>query len=111
MRARLFFYKLRLTDASMPHVLCPLIHPHGCLSYLLAWNALVASACLIWVCVQIAAVLERYQGMVVECHLSHNNITNTGAKWLLVKVQRSPHPILANCLPSSDDDDCCDLLA
>ena len=39
MRARLFFYKLRLTDASMPHVLCPLIHPNGCLSYLLAWHA------------------------------------------------------------------------
>jgi hypothetical protein len=111
MRARLFFcYKLRLTDASMPHVLCPLIHPHGCLSYL-SWHALVASACLMRVCVQVAAVLERYQGMVVECHLSHNNITNTGANLLLVKVQRPPHPILANCLPRSDDDDCCDLLA
>jgi len=61
MRARLFFYKLRLTDASMPHV---------------------------------ASVLERYQGMVVECHLSHNNITNTGAKRLLVKevIRHYPSP-------------------
>jgi len=49
--------------------------------------------CMCW-CVQIAEVLERYQGMVVECHLSHNHITNTGARLLLDKVQRPP-PFLA----------------
>ncbi len=52
-----------------------------------------SSAC---VRLQIAKVLQHYEGMVLELHLSHNDITNEGAKKLLVKV--APPSILVALL-------------
>ena len=50
------------------------------------------SGSLACVRLQIAKVLQHYEGMVLELHLSHNDITNEGAKRLLVKV--APPPVL-----------------
>jgi len=46
-----------------------------------------------YVCLQIAKVLQHYEGMVFELHLSHNDITNEGAKRLLVKEVIQHYPI------------------
>jgi hypothetical protein len=49
----------------------------------------------VYVCLQIAKVLQHYEGMVLELHLSHNDITNDGAKRLLVKEVIQHYPIHA----------------
>jgi hypothetical protein len=54
------------------------------------------SGSLACVRLQIAKVLQHYEGMVLELHLSHNDITNEGAKRLLVKV--APPPSSWSCL-------------